>query len=547
MIAKRVHRVKGGSFRRLGGYIARLEASKWQRTADYILDTLGASRRALGIRITNCQAEELEDALAEITATQMRNRRARGERTYHMVVSFAEGERPLPEQLRDIEDELCAAIGLGAHQRLSAIHTDTAHLHIHVAINQIHPQTLALIEPWYDKAKLMAACERLEIKHGLQRTSHGESRQNVGGRAGDAEAHSGEASFAGWIGREVLPSLLGVLEAGGDWPALHRALAAHGLVIRQRGAGLIIAEANGRWRVKASGIDRRLSHRSLSERFGAFQPAAKADRATPQKSAYRQQPLPTDSGLRDLYLAYQRERPEAIARRLAAFRACYEDDAKRRRELRHWSEDAVCRIRRQDGLMRQARRLALAKHRAEAAALEQKLREQSRRDWQALRALHPPFAWQAFLQKAARQGHAEAALALQRREGRFLRAIAVVQAGTAWIENPVVEKQFRPQSEDSQVSYRTGDGGRIVDCGKIVDLPGDTREAVLLAFSILTSRFPGEPITLKGDDAFIAKAIQIAAAEKPEIRFADPAHEAERRRLCPPALQDQPKRARAAP
>ncbi len=158
MIAKRVHRVKGGSFRRLGGYIARLEAGKWQRTADYILDTLGAGRRAANIRITNRQAEVLDDALAEITATQMRNRRARGERTYHLVVSFAQGERPLPEQLRDIEDELCASIGLGTHQRLSAIHTDTAHLHIHVAINQIHPQTLALIEPWYDKAKPARPC-----------------------------------------------------------------------------------------------------------------------------------------------------------------------------------------------------------------------------------------------------------------------------------------------------------------------------------------------------------------------------------------------------
>jgi hypothetical protein len=173
MIAKRVRRAKGGRVKRLAGYIAKAAAVKRQRTADYVLDTLGKGARATGVRITNCQAEELEDALAEITATQKRNRRAKGERTYHLVISFPEGERPEPGQLRDIEDELCAAIGLASHQRLSAIHTDTAHLHIHVAINQVHPQTpLALIEPWYDKVKLMAACERLESKHGLQRTSH---------------------------------------------------------------------------------------------------------------------------------------------------------------------------------------------------------------------------------------------------------------------------------------------------------------------------------------------------------------------------------------
>jgi hypothetical protein len=197
MIAKRVHRARGGSFKRLAGYIAKAEAVKWQRTADYILDTLGKGARATGVHITNCQAEELEEMLAEITATQKRNRRARGERTYHLVISFPEDERPEPDQLHDIEDELCAAIGLGSHQRLSAVQTDTAHLHIHVAINQVHPQTLALIEPWYDKVKLMAACERLEIKHGLQQTSHRSGKQRSGGRAADMEAQSGELSFTG--------------------------------------------------------------------------------------------------------------------------------------------------------------------------------------------------------------------------------------------------------------------------------------------------------------------------------------------------------------
>jgi hypothetical protein len=220
MIAKRVRRARGGSFKRLAGYIAKAEAVKWQRTADYILDTLGKGARATGVRITNCQAEELEEALAEITATQKRNRRAKGERTYHLVISFPEGERPEPGQLRDIEDELCAAIGLASHQRLSAIHTDTAHLHIHVAINQVHPQTLALIEPWYDKVKLMAACERLEIKHGLQRTSPRSGKQKSSARAADMEAQSGEFSFIGWLKRDVVSSLHGLLDEGGNWDAL---------------------------------------------------------------------------------------------------------------------------------------------------------------------------------------------------------------------------------------------------------------------------------------------------------------------------------------
>lgn len=548
MIAKRVRRVKGGSFKRLGGYIVRLEAVKWQRTADYILDTLGAGKRAANIRITNCQAEELEQALAEITATQTRNRRAKGERTYHLVVSFPEGERPAAEQLRGIEDELCTAIGLGSHQRLSAIHTDTAHLHIHVAINQIHPQTFACVEPWYDKAKLMAACEKLEIKHGLQRTSHSASKRHAAGRAGDMEAHSGETSFAGWIKCDVLPSLTELLEKGGDWPALHQALAAHGLVIRKRGAGLTIAEANGHWAVKASTIDRRLSHQSLDQRWGVFQPAQPIA-VMPLRSDYRKKPLRTSAGIDVLYTAYQRQRPEAIARRLQAFHRFYAEEAERRQELQRWSEETIARIRRQEGLTREARKLAVASHRAEKSALNHGQKEQFRREWQALRELFPPINWHGFLQAAAGEGNVDAVLALRRREGRFVRAIAVISPGNAdWPASPIVKRQFRPQNADKRVTYRTGDGGCIIDYGEVVDLPGDTREAVLLTFSILAARFPGHAIALRGDDAFIRKAVQIAALENPEIHFADPVHEAERARLAAakPEREGEPRQRRAA-
>ena len=138
MIAKRIMRGKAGDFGRLGEYIvngrskgssgqaslplgggrAAEEASIWQRTADYIVDALEGGQRACMVRITNCIADNLEDAIAEIVATQTINTRAKGDRTYHLVVSFPPGETPTPEQLRDIEDELCLAIGLGKHQRI---------------------------------------------------------------------------------------------------------------------------------------------------------------------------------------------------------------------------------------------------------------------------------------------------------------------------------------------------------------------------------------------------------------------------------------------
>ena len=156
MIAKRIMRGKAGDFGRLGEYIvhgsgnkkepphtqnpAVTELAVWQRTADYIVDAVGGGMRAAAVRITNCNATDIEMAIYEIIATQKLNKRARGDRTYHLVVSFPPGETPTPEQLAYIEDELCKAICLGEHQRISAVHTDTEHLHMHVANNQIHPQ-----------------------------------------------------------------------------------------------------------------------------------------------------------------------------------------------------------------------------------------------------------------------------------------------------------------------------------------------------------------------------------------------------------------------
>ena len=112
----------------------------------------------------------VEDAaeIKEIESTQAQNTRAKGDKTYHLIISFREGEQPDPEQLKDIEESLCKAIGLGKHQRMSAVHTDTDNLHVHVAINKIHPETFKMIEPYYDQYKMGEVCQALEVKHGLQ-------------------------------------------------------------------------------------------------------------------------------------------------------------------------------------------------------------------------------------------------------------------------------------------------------------------------------------------------------------------------------------------
>jgi hypothetical protein len=62
--------------------------------------------------------------------------------------------------MEDIEDTICAAIGFGEHQRVSAVHQNTDNWHLHVAINKVHPRTFRSIEPWYDHYRLQEMLRR---------------------------------------------------------------------------------------------------------------------------------------------------------------------------------------------------------------------------------------------------------------------------------------------------------------------------------------------------------------------------------------------------
>jgi len=265
MIAKRIVRERGASnFRRLGRYIldgaAEEEQAVMARMADYIL---GAEKsRAANVRFSNCISTDAELALKEILATQAMNKRAKGDRTYHLVISFPPGERPAPSQLEDIERVLCERIGLGGHQRLSATHLDTGHLHLHVAINKIHPESFRCAEPYYDKRRLMQTCVELEAKHGLIRTAHGEVLTMR------EATRTARQTMLALLQSNILPKLL--MTGPQTWEELHRLLRDHGLELRLRGAGLVFQNTGGTVRVKASSVAREFSLKALTDKFGPY-------------------------------------------------------------------------------------------------------------------------------------------------------------------------------------------------------------------------------------------------------------------------------------
>ncbi|KZM51802.1 hypothetical protein OA90_00335 [Labrenzia sp. OB1] len=94
--------------------------------------------------LSNCKAgdrlEALDTAIAEVRATQGMNQRSKADPNYHLVVSFAEGEKPDTDVLKDIELEFAKALGLEDHQRVVGTHTNTENFHMHIQFNLLHPE-----------------------------------------------------------------------------------------------------------------------------------------------------------------------------------------------------------------------------------------------------------------------------------------------------------------------------------------------------------------------------------------------------------------------
>jgi hypothetical protein len=212
MIAKRIARKKGTSdYARLARYVVAglggADPASWGRLGSYVLDEAHGGEKVAWSHVTNCWSSDPGWAVKEIEATQARNTRSTADKSYHLVLSFPEGERPSREQLEDIEDRVCEALGFGEHQRISAVHQDTDHWHVHVAINKVHPRTFRNVEPWYDHYRLQEVCAELEIRHGLVRTNHTPGRERgPRGHAADMEAYQGRDSFLRWVKDQAAPA-----------------------------------------------------------------------------------------------------------------------------------------------------------------------------------------------------------------------------------------------------------------------------------------------------------------------------------------------------
>lgn len=600
MIAHRINRErKASSPARLIKYMVAakggIDPTSWERTADYILDSANGTtegEKVASYRVTNCGTDDPADAAILIQATQAANTRSKAEKTYHFVYSFPPGEQPDLETLHAIEDELCAAIGLDEHQRVSAVHIDTDNLHVHVAINKVHPTGLQNIEPYYDQFRLMEACERLEVEHGLQTTFHGlEAKQRHQNRdiellpakapeqrdslfrehlrnaydlsiskppeaktlnglrklsdtrlqrqsADKAEPVRIGAKVASVEAQSGIETLTGyaarelapAMRQATSWQELHDAAAEHGLEVRQRGAGLVIGEPDSGIWAKASNVGRDLSMKALTDRLGPFQPSERQAEAKANRKRYEPRPRrPDNPTTAGLFNQYQRERQAAILARRQGLDQIKRESAAFNAQVKQWSQTE--RMLLKVAGKGPTKRLMYGTIKQQADASRQKNRQSADARRQALFKQTTMPTWADWLTQQAERGNAEALAVLRDREERTRRWNGeLLTADRADKAKAVVLDKLKPKArKDGTMAYSTIDGGMVIDRKTHVQAQKATTGAALVALELASKRFEGQALIVEGTDEFRLEVAQLAGMHGLKVTFTDPAMERMRR------------------
>jgi hypothetical protein len=198
---------------------------------------------------------------------------------YRFSISFDPSDPVNRETMRRVADRTLADLGLSGHQVLIVAHCDTAHPHMHLMVNRVHPERLNVWNNWNDWARIEKSLRAQEVELGLRIVpgKHAPVPEQARDRA-PARARKlvrGDSAWMERVRRVAAPHLL----AARSWEELGRALDAHGLSVRVDGGGMVVTD--GVFKAKCSDIDRAAARKHLEERLGAWRDRTRLEPAAP--------------------------------------------------------------------------------------------------------------------------------------------------------------------------------------------------------------------------------------------------------------------------
>jgi hypothetical protein len=227
----------------------------------------------------------IETAALEMEAVASQSRAK--EPLYHLIISFAEGERPTYEQARAALDTQIEHLGFGGLQYVAALQNDGVGgmYHVHAVFNRVDPITHVARDIWQDREKMRAASREAELEQGW-RVVDVAHRQELSHGARDVEYYARKRSFERTVREDVAPAVRDALAKDGAWADVHRVCGEHGVRYEEVRTGrhydvvggrLVGAERGEYARARDLGPD--LTHRKLIEQLGPFERDRDHDRS----------------------------------------------------------------------------------------------------------------------------------------------------------------------------------------------------------------------------------------------------------------------------
>jgi Relaxase/Mobilisation nuclease domain len=339
MIVKRVKSTGGSS-----------KAARVKGLTDYITDAKGKSKDKDKIAYTGgrgfigdsfiCHQAEMI-ALAE-DAPKSTNP------ITHWMVSWKQDEKPSREQVEQAISILMSELELKDHQVIYAVHQDTNNIHVHLAVNRVHPDTLKVIKSGggFDIDIAKRAIAKIEDLQGWQREEHGRYQviegqtkriqyppkptKDPGQRAQLIEINQGIKSAE----RIAIETGADLIRAAHSWDDLHDSLADRGMRYEQYGTGAYLYV--GETKIKASSAGRDCSLPQVQKRLGAYQQPPRGlniqpsqpqlmDNLPPERRAYFEQKLKHNTKKRPML--------EVKDRQIEEWRKLQEEQRTRREDL----------------------------------------------------------------------------------------------------------------------------------------------------------------------------------------------------------------------
>jgi len=495
--------------------------SSFSALIKYLTDHQDKSERINQVMVTNCYIDELPAALIEIQNTQEMNKRARSDKTCHLVLSFPEGERLPHADLIAIEERFCDVLGFADHQRISVVHDDTNNLHIHIAINKIHPRNYTIHNPYYDYKKVASLCEQIEQEYGLEKVNHDTRHESV--TDANIETKAGIESLIGWIKRECLDEI----KCANNWQDLHKVLDRNGLEIKARGNGLVFMSSRG-IAIKASSVDRSLSKASLIKRLGEYESIDSITK-TPQAKTKQYQPRPvhTRYDTTKLYACYQAEQIDSASQRTSQWIILRN---KRDRLIERAKHDARLKrsIIKNISAGRVAKKIMFATAHQQFKSTIAVIKTDYRESYQATKTKYSRMAWLDWLIKEAELGNHEALEILRSRKTTKRQGNHV--SGSEINNSPLKDGIIETITKSGTVIYKVGSTVIRDDGKRLIVLPDTSSEALTDILQMANQKY-GTHLAINGTDEFRTSIAEVAAHKKMRITFDDNALEQHRQQL----------------